>query len=227
MIEKKQNNFVYISVLLSIISACQELSENKKFSISQTIVSEHETQKKLSLVDSKYTEKQICDDFYLADMLLKSIQPKEGYEKVNENLLNEDKNLKCPTKFSEFATILRKKIFNLGDLHTEVLLNNGLDLTKFTIIGNRTRGGTGNPVWIKLPNTKIQLRISQGRLFDIETNSFIIEKIGVKPVIYVEDEIVENFENKVIEQLKNNIFLDYNDDIYISNILLKALQLEF
>lgn len=76
---------------------------------------------------------------------------------------------------------------------------------RFTVVGMTTRGGTGNPIWIELPNTKIRLRLSIARMFDRQIGGEVIEKKGVIPDRVQADVLKAEFEARSVLSLTNKM----------------------
>ena len=76
--------------------------------------------------------------------------------------------------------------------------------SKFTIVGHTTSGGTGNPVWVELPQTKIRVRLSQSRLRNHIDGTVLIEGKGVKPDIEFSFVSAQSFEANVAKQIEVN-----------------------
>jgi hypothetical protein len=72
--------------------------------------------------------------------------------------------------------------------------------SNFKIIGSRSKGGSGSPIWFELPNTKLQVRASIARLID-ESGEVIIEGKGVEPDVDSDFFSRNAFESRLIHAL--------------------------
>ncbi len=93
----------------------------------------------------------------------------------------------------------------------------------FRIVGSRSKGGTGAPTYIILPETKMKLRLSQARHLDKLTGLWPIESIGVHEDIKINSFDQQAFEKWVVQKLAKN--RGQPSQPQAPSILTKALQL--
>lgn len=87
---------------------------------------------------------------------------------------------------------------------------------KFKIMGNRSWGGTGAPMMLTLPNTKMTLRLSQARHVDGIDGSFNIEGVGVPVHQPMLRELKADFEKRLIDSLvSGEIPSDFSHSPYL------------
>ena len=93
----------------------------------------------------------------------------------------------------------------------------------FRIVGWRSKGGTGAPLTITLPETKMKLRLSQARHLDKLTGLWPIEAVGVHEDIKINSFDQQTFEKWVVQKLAKN--RGQPSQPQAPSILTKALQL--
>ncbi|RZK03167.1 MAG: hypothetical protein EOO43_23130, partial [Flavobacterium sp.] len=121
----------YIVVFLSITVALLHTScgnSPARNSLS-TVVSDDLVNGRIRLLDTKFSEEDICRDYLLAKNVIENLH--------NDNHVVLDKeDIKCPKGYKEFATKLLHDVNSLNDLHSTVLVGYGLDATSFPVVKN-------------------------------------------------------------------------------------------
>lgn len=95
---------------------------------------------------------------------------------------------------------------------------------KVKIIGQKSKGGTGAPMFFTLPSTGYELRLSLARHVDKVTGEFHIEGVGVSSDIHTDTEVPSEFEKNSLHILDNGMDLE---GTHFSLIFKKALAVTF
>ncbi len=93
------------------------------------------------------------------------------------------------------------------------------------IVGTTSRGGTGNPIVVRLPHTEMALRLSRQRQFDKETGTWIIEGMGVRQDVRWPRDFETDFERRILDGYIGDKDLESFE--YAPMAIRKALALEF
>jgi hypothetical protein len=91
-----------------------------------TIVSDDETQKRLSLLDGRFSADQVCVDFILAEALIALGQRAPSNLPVGVFSPAQARST-CPRRYSELAASLTARIDALDDFHAGITFGNALD----------------------------------------------------------------------------------------------------
>ncbi|MBF0315790.1 MAG: hypothetical protein HQK52_20380 [Oligoflexia bacterium] len=94
------------------------------------------------------------------------------------------------------------------------------DLTgKFTIVGKKSQGATGNPISLDFPGVQASIRLSVARLYDNSNGMYVIEGQGVRPHVELDLDNSEYLENN----LKKYFYgVDFPEIMLIPEIIKKA-----
>jgi len=91
----------------------------------------------------------------------------------------------------------------------------------FTVkkVGARTWGGTGAPISVTLPNTRMRFRLSQARHIDgRDDDAFKIEGVGVAPDMFIERDLAADFEARAVRVLSGLPVSELSGE-FMSNIV--------
>jgi hypothetical protein len=91
-----------------------------EFSKTSTSISDSNVDKRIGLLNKKFSESEICRDYSLAQLIIK-------YLHNDSNTGNQKIESDCPIDYRQFANQLINDVNALNDLHSAVLVGYGLD----------------------------------------------------------------------------------------------------